>query len=418
MVIVTFVHLDLGIGGAERLVVDAAVALKQKNHRVNIITSHHDKSHCFPETVNGTIPITVIGDWLPRTLFGKFSALCSYIRMIYISLYLIFFNNLKPDVVICDQVSVCIPILRLKTQKTIYYCHFPDLLLSKSGTTLKQLYRIPLNYLEEKTTNMANIVLVNSEFTKYTLKSTFKNLIISPKVLYPSINNQQLDQIYHSCDTELYDVKINEFKYFLSINRYERKKNISIAIEAFTLLLDKLNSNLRSSLKLIIAGGYDLIVEENIEYFKELKQLVENLKINEKVIFLKSPTEAEKIKLIKNCEAVLYTPDNEHFGIVPLEAMFCKKAVIAVNSGGPKETIIHGKTGLLCSASKESFCNAMFDLITNDEFRNKLGEAAKERFENIFSYPNFKEYLSGCLIEIILSFTCNSLQKKKKKKKE
>lgn len=45
---------------------------------------------------------------------------------------------------------------------------------------------------------------------------------------------------------------------------------------------------------------------------------------------------------------LLYTPDREHFGIVPLEAMYQQCPVIAVNSGGPKETILHGLTGYLC----------------------------------------------------------------------
>ncbi|TXH61693.1 MAG: glycosyltransferase, partial [Thiothrix sp.] len=32
----------------------------------------------------------------------------------------------------------------------------------------------------------------------------------------------------------------------------------------------------------------------------------------------------------------LYTPEKEHFGIVPIEAMFNNAPVIACNSGGPK----------------------------------------------------------------------------------
>ena len=39
---VVFLHPDLGIGGAERLVVDAAVALKRRGHTVTMVTSHHD----------------------------------------------------------------------------------------------------------------------------------------------------------------------------------------------------------------------------------------------------------------------------------------------------------------------------------------------------------------------------------------
>lgn len=79
---VTFLHPDLGIGGAERLVVDAALALKSQGHEVNIVTTHHDPGHAFSETTDGTIPVIVVGDWLPRHIFGKLFALCAYLRMV------------------------------------------------------------------------------------------------------------------------------------------------------------------------------------------------------------------------------------------------------------------------------------------------------------------------------------------------
>lgn len=79
---VTFLHPDLGIGGAERLVVDAALALKKKGHDVNFVTSHHDPNHCFAETKDGSLPVTVVADWFPRHIFGRFFALCAYIRMV------------------------------------------------------------------------------------------------------------------------------------------------------------------------------------------------------------------------------------------------------------------------------------------------------------------------------------------------
>lgn len=45
--------IDVYIGGAERLVVDAALGLQKLGHTVDIYTSHHDPSHCFEETRNG-----------------------------------------------------------------------------------------------------------------------------------------------------------------------------------------------------------------------------------------------------------------------------------------------------------------------------------------------------------------------------
>jgi len=51
---IIFFHPDLGIGGAERLIVDAAVGLQEQGHKVTIFTSHCDPAHCFEEARDGT----------------------------------------------------------------------------------------------------------------------------------------------------------------------------------------------------------------------------------------------------------------------------------------------------------------------------------------------------------------------------
>ena len=61
-------------------------------------------------------------------------------------------------------------------------------------------------------------------------------------------------------------------RYFFSLNRYERKKNINLALEAYADLLaahPELKEG-KNRVKLVIAGGYDLKVAENIEHKKEL----------------------------------------------------------------------------------------------------------------------------------------------------
>lgn len=58
------------------------------------------------------------------------------------------------------QVSVCIPVLRLgrRRKKVLFYCHFPDQLLTQRKSALKKLYRTPIDWLEERTTGMADMV--------------------------------------------------------------------------------------------------------------------------------------------------------------------------------------------------------------------------------------------------------------------
>jgi len=50
---IVFFHPDLGIGGAERLIVDAAIGLQEQGNKVTIFTSHCDPNHCFDEARDG-----------------------------------------------------------------------------------------------------------------------------------------------------------------------------------------------------------------------------------------------------------------------------------------------------------------------------------------------------------------------------
>ena len=62
---IAIVHLDLGLGGAERQTIDEALALKAGGHEVTIITTHHTKTRCFAETVDpGTYFAFSIGSFI------------------------------------------------------------------------------------------------------------------------------------------------------------------------------------------------------------------------------------------------------------------------------------------------------------------------------------------------------------------
>lgn len=344
MVRVLFIHPDLGIGGAERLVVDAALALKNSGHSVQFLTNHHDPSHCFEETRDGTLTVQTVGDWLPRSIFGKFTAACAYIRMLYATLYTTFVlsREKKIDVIFVDSISIGIPLLKFafNSPKIIFYCHFPDMLMApQEGSAFRKWYRYPLNWAEEMTTRKADVILVNSKFTRRVFKETFKSIDVMPSVLYPSLNTKYFDNtVVTDSDAEDLQLRIDSV-IFLSINRYERKKNIPLALNAFKELEKHTSKSNFERCHLIIAGGYDKRVTENVQHYDELAQLADSLGIQSKCTFLKSPSDKFKLWLLKRCDALIYTPSNEHFGIVPIEAMYMRKPVIACNSGGPTETV-------------------------------------------------------------------------------
>ena len=77
---------------------------------------------------------------------------------------------------------------------------------------------------------------------------------------------------------------------------------------------------------------------------------------------MQSFTDTERSALLAAAAAVVYTPANEHFGIVPLEAMAAGRPVLACNSGGPTESVLHGRTGLLAEPEPAAFASAMAQL--------------------------------------------------------
>ncbi|KAG6689105.1 hypothetical protein I3842_11G158300 [Carya illinoinensis] len=389
---VAIIHPDLGIGGAERLIVDAAVELASHGHNVHIFTAHHDRTRCFEETLAGSFMVTVYGAFLPRHIFYRFHALCAYLRCIFVALCVLFMWP-SLDVVLADQVSVVIPILKLKRSiKVVFYCHFPDLLLAQHSTVLRRIYRKPIDLIEEITTGMADMILVNSRFTASTFANTFKHLHtrgIRPAVLYPAVNVDQFD--------EPHSTKLN----FLSINRFERKKNIELAISAFAMLHtpegDVFQNHNLDDASLTIAGGYDKRLKENVEYLEELKSLAEREGVSHRINFITSCSTAERNELLSQCLCVIYTPKDEHFGIVPLEAMAAHKPVIACNSGGPVETIKDGETGYLCDPTPQQFSSAMAKLVQDPQMAKIMGKEARRHVES-FSTKTFglrlNQYLS------------------------
>ena len=81
------------------------------------------------------------------------------------------------------------------------------------------------------------------------------------------------------------------------------------------------------------------------------------------VHLLRSFSDAQRSALLAAAAAVVYTPSDEHFGIVPLEAMAAGRPVIACNSGGPTESVVHGVTGFLCKPHPAAFAAAMAKLV-------------------------------------------------------
>ena len=94
---------------------------------------------------------------------------------------------------------------------------------------------------------------------------------------------------------------------------------------------------------------------------------------------------------------------DEHFGIVPLEAMAAYKPVIACDSGGPVETIKNEVTGFLCNPTPHEFSLAMAKLIQEPQMAKKMGENARQHVMESFSTEIFGQHLNRLLAYVARS---------------
>jgi alpha-1,3/alpha-1,6-mannosyltransferase len=309
-------------------------------------------------------------------------------------------RQLKPTIFFVDQLSAGIPLLRILSPKTrvLFYCHFPDKLLATKEGLLKSFYRIPFDWLESWSTGCSDGIVVNSKFTRGIFGNAFPLLKYrKPNVIYPCVDSGAM----RGTEKETGGAYWKGEKVILSINRFERKKDIGLAIRAFAVLPEKDQKNSR----LIIAGGYDLRVTENVSYHKELCDLADSLDLKHatskaivtalaipsdvKILFLLSVPNAVKTNLLASATLLVYTPRNEHLGIVPLEAMLAGIPVLAANEGGPTETVVEGQTGWLRDVSDVDAWAEVIRKVVDGTIDNRalqqIGYRGRQRVKSLFS---------------------------------
>ena len=407
---IVFFHPDLGIGGAERLVIDAAVGLQDLGHNVTIFTSHRDTSHCFDEARDDTLDVRVRGSSIfPATLLGRFKILCSVLRQIHLLCAITWsgeLSKLEPNIFFLDQLSAGIPFLRWfwEDVRILFYCHFPDLLLVQNRKSwYKRAWRIGFDWLEGWGIRGADRVIVNSYFTKGVVEQIWPGLggEHGVGVIYPCVDTKRkLRQDVSPATGREEQEMWTDKRVILSINRFERKKNLALAIRAF----GGLQASERAGARLVVAGGYDTRVQENVTYHEELEALATSLNLKAataknivsaqaipsdiEVLFLLSVPDQLKSSLLGAARILVYTPSNEHFGIVPLEAMLAGVPVLAANSGGPLETVIDGETGWLKAHGEvDHWTEVLRSILDNQQqdLLHRMGDRGRRRVVEDFS---------------------------------
>ncbi|KAF9487208.1 glycosyltransferase family 4 protein, partial [Pleurotus eryngii] len=366
----------------------------------------------------------------PQSIHGKFHILFAHARQLHLTLHLLLRRGPSYDVYFVDQLSTCIPFLRTfgKT-RVVFYCHFPDKLLANGefvegrfanikGGVLKRLYQIPMDWVEELTTRQADIILANSKFTSRVFQTYFRSIPRVPRIVYPGINVSAYEAAVDLSDPDIVQV-LSDRPTLLSLNRFEKKKNVALALAAFAQMKT-------GTTRLVIGGGYDHRLEDNIQTLAALVSAAElhfltfnivtptssNTPIptfkcqhtEPDVLFVLNFTTGQRSALLTSSSTLclLYTPANEHFGIVPVEGMLCGLPVLACDSGGPTESVLDSpeRTSWLCWPDAAVWADALSKIVAlSKEEREALSERAKSQAKTLFGMESMARGIEDALQE-------------------
>jgi glycosyltransferase involved in cell wall biosynthesis len=115
----------------------------------------------------------------------------------------------------------------------------------------------------------------------------------------------------------------------------------------------------------------------------QLKKMIDELRLSQQV---REVAWMEDIaQLYCALDVFVSASHTESFGLAMAEAMACATAVVATETGGAKELIHGGETGLLVPIGDvDKLSEAIVELLGNESRRDSLGEAAQKSIARNF----------------------------------
>lgn len=285
------------------------------------------------------------------------------------------FNLSKYDVVIVSQTGAYFPTLVQKgSAKLICYTHTPPRYLYGYMTAreikngfLKAVSEIAFHFLrmvDFKASQNVDYFIANSEEIRSRIEKFYRRdaVVINPPVDIPKIQ----------------EPKSKNQSYYLAGGRLARAKGIDVVVKAF-------NENGK---KLAIFGkgfaGFDeelrSIAAKNIEFVGEV-------------------TDEERSELMANAKAYIFASYDEDFGITPVEAQATGTPVIAYRSGGVKETVVDGKTGIFYDENTPEAVNSAVEQFESASWRTKISSDVCRKQAQKFSSEVFDKKIKNFVNE-------------------
>lgn len=176
-------------------------------------------------------------------------------------------------------------------------------------------------------------------------------------------------------------------------------KGVEVSVEAFIALREGLGKG-----SLVLCASTDIVDDAAAiaELRRRLEAHAESAGVRTHLHFHDFDS-LEMPSCYRTCDLTWYpTIDEEPLGLVPLEAMACGCPLVVSDSGGMRETVLAGETGLVVPKNDpRALAEASSRVLRDPELRHRLVAAgrARARSFDIASYVNALEGIYGKVCE-------------------
>jgi glycosyltransferase involved in cell wall biosynthesis len=200
----------------------------------------------------------------------------------------------------------------------------------------------------------------------------------------------------------------------LNVGRVSPEKGIHVLVDAFNELATD-----HSELELTIVGDYAVVPLEMAvavaddplvralarfypgDYTARVRERLTE-EAARRVTFVGRVEHTETLAFYEEADIFVFPSIFESFAIPPVEAMAAGLPVVASRVGGMKETIVHGRTGLLVEREDPAeLVRALRTLIDDPELRQSFGEAGRRRAAELYSWSRVVEEVETTFAELV-----------------
>jgi len=247
----------------------------------------------------------------------------------------------------------------------------------------KSLVPLYVRGLDFKTVNYADVYIAVDNLQKELIIRDFKH----------ELGNKKIEVISNAVESELLDFSTEntEEKFFLVSRHLHEKNGVEYAIRAFSLFLDKTNSE---DVKLYILGQGPLE--------PELRKVVASLNLEKQVIFMGAQKRSECIRITAQAigSIVPSVPVGDYIeatSLSMLESLALKVPLIASNIGGIKQ-VLEGENAafLVEPRNSEMIASAMLAIFSNDELVKLHQENGRNLICNQYTTSIWSDKIISC----------------------